>query len=273
MNNIIPAKTLTCLILTWNEEENIARTLSHLGWLEKIIIVDSGSTDKTIGLIKSFPNTEIYTRTFDTHATQWNYGLSLCESEWVLNLDADYILSDAFISETVENIQTNAAKAFYANFDFVVFKKPLKGNNTTPRAVLFKRGFCKFYDDGHTQRLDINGKAESFKNRILHDDRKPLSRWLYNQGNYSEKEVVMLMEKDNSVLPFTAKLRKTKILAPIFIFFYCLFVKGMIFKGWRGWHYTMQRTLAEMLISLRLTEMPYLNKKDPDESPSHSSLL
>jgi len=265
MNNTIPAKTLTCLILTWNEEENIARTLSRLSRFEKIIIVDSGSTDKTISLIKSFHNTEIYTRRFDTHATQWNYGLSLCESEWVLNLDADYILSDAFINETIENIQKTGVQAFYANFDFVVFGKPLKGNNTTSRAVLFKRGYCNFYDDGHTQRLNINDTAERFTNRILHDDRKPLSRWLYNQGNYSEKEAVMLMEKDNSALRTIAKLRKTKILAPIFIFFYCLFIKRMLFKGWRGWHYTLQRTIAEMLISLRLTEMPYLEKKDPDQ--------
>src|SRR5882672_9201796 len=98
MDNIIPAKTLTAVILTWNEEENIARTLSRLGWLGKIIVVDSYSTDKTIELIRTFPNTEVYTRKFDTHATQWNYGLSLCNSEWILSLDADYILQKGFIN-------------------------------------------------------------------------------------------------------------------------------------------------------------------------------
>jgi glycosyltransferase involved in cell wall biosynthesis len=262
MNNIIPARILTATILTWNEEENIARTLSHLQWLEKIIVIDSGSTDKTTGIIKSFSNTEIYTRTFDTHATQWNYSLNFCDSEWVLSLDADYILSDEFISEIKQNILKKDADAFYANFDFVVFGKALKGNNTTPRAVLFKKEKCNYYDDGHTQRLQINGKAESFVNRILHDDRKPLSRWLLNQGNYSQREMVMLLERSNTDLPFTGKLRKTKIIAPIFIFFYCLFYKRMIFNGWRGWHYTLQRTIAEMLVSLRLTEAQHLEKKE-----------
>lgn len=264
MHKVIPANILTAVILTWNEEENIARTLSHLIWLQKIIVVDSGSTDKTIELIQSFPNTEICTRKFDTHATQWNYGTSLCNSEWVLSLDADYILTDAFIEEIKQKILQTNISAFYTNFDFVVFGKALRGNNTTPRAVLFKKQFCNYYDEGHTQRLNINyGSAESFTNRILHDDRKPLSRWLYNQGNYSLKETAMLMQRSNKDLPLTGRIRKTKIWAPVFIFFYCLIRKGMIFNGWRGWHYTLQRTLAEILISMRLTETENLEKDNP----------
>ena len=64
----------------------------------------------------------------------------------------------------------------------------------------------------------------------------------------------MLNNTPNAHLPFIFKLRKTKIFAPFLVFFYCLFIQGLIFKGWRGWHYTLQRTMVEMLIALRLTE-------------------
>ena len=64
----------------------------------------------------------------------------------------------------------------------------------------------------------------------------------------------MLSTTPNDELSFTSKLRKRKVLAPIFIFFYCLFVKGLILNGWRGWYYTLQRTMVEMLLSLRLIE-------------------
>jgi len=218
-----------------------------------VIIIDSGSTDKTIELVQSFTNTTVYTRKFDTHAQQWNYGLSVCESEWVLSLDADYILTGAFIEETKKNLLRNNVSAFNARFEFLVFGKALTGNNTTPRPVLFKKADCGYYDDGHTQRLKINGTEENYSAKILHDDRKPLSRWLNNQAAYSQKEAGMLLET-TSGLSFTSKLRKTKVLAPAFIFFYCLFIKGMILNGWRGWHYTLQRTIAEILVSMRLAE-------------------
>ncbi len=258
MSKIVPCSTLTALILTWNEEENIARTLSHLNWLERVIIIDSGSTDKTIELVQSFPNTKIYTRTFDTHAQQWNYGLRICESNWILSLDADYILTNAFIEETKKHLLSNDISAFNAHFEFLVLGKALKGNNTKPRSVLFKKTDCFYYDEGHTQRLKINGITSAYKNKILHDDRKPLSRWLTNQANYSQKEAAMLLQTTVG-LSFTSKLRKTKILAPVFIFFYCLLAKGLIFNGWRGWHYTLQRTIAEALISMRVVEDKFKN--------------
>jgi len=254
MNTIISAKILTAVILTWNEEENIGRTLSHLTWLEKIIIVDSGSTDRTIELAQSFPNTEIHTRKFDTHASQWNYGLSLCCGEWILSLDADYILPYAFIEEIKANILKEQYSAFNAEFEFVIFERPLNRNNTTPRPVLFRKANCIYYDDGHTQRLRIKGNTGSFKSKILHDDRKPLNRWLLNQSAYTMREAQMLLETPNEKLSFNSKLRKKIVATPMMMFFFCLFAKRMIFNGWYGWHYTLQRTIAEMLLSLRLTE-------------------
>lgn len=251
---IISQNTLTALVLTWNEEENIGRVLQKLNWCETIILIDSGSTDNTIKIIQSFSNTKIFYRQFDTHAGQWNYGLSICEAKWILSLDADYVLPDNFIEEIKTVITNDDKAAFYAAFEFYVFGKSIGKNNTKPRPVLFQKKMCTYYDEGHTQRLLINGNTGFFKNKILHDDRKPLTRWLTNQASYSFKEAIMLDETPNEKLSFTFKLRKTKMFAPFLIFFYCLFVQGLIFKGWRGWHYTLQRTIAEMLIALRLTE-------------------
>ena len=97
--DLVKSDILQALILTKNEEPNIERVLERLNWLEKVVILDSFSTDKTIEMVKTFPNVEVYNRVFDTHATQWNFGLSLLDSKWVLSLDADYILSDEFIKE------------------------------------------------------------------------------------------------------------------------------------------------------------------------------
>lgn len=257
--NVIPSNILQAVILTKNEEPNIKRVLDRLQWLEKIVVIDSFSTDATLDILRCYPNVEVHQRAFDTHATQWNYGLDLCDTEWILSLDADYVLNDAIAGEVKTYIQQDTIAAYNAQFEFLVFGKPLRGNNTMPRPVLFRKSKCRYYDDGHTQRLRINGSEADFKNKIDHDDRKPLSRWLLNQAGYSVKECNMLSTTPDKELSFTSKLRKKKVLAPIFIFFYCLFVKGLILDGWTGWYYTIQRTMVEMLLSLRLVEHDNLN--------------
>src|SRR5438270_13866515 len=87
---------ITPLILTFNEEENIARTIGKLSWAKEVVVIDSGSTDRTIELARAtHPNVRIVERIFDTHAAQWNFGLAQVRTPWVLSLDADYELSDA----------------------------------------------------------------------------------------------------------------------------------------------------------------------------------
>ena len=257
---MVSARQLQAVILTKNEEPNIRRVLDKLHWLTKIVVIDSYSTDETLDILRSYVNVEVHQRAFDTHAIQWNFGIDFCNSKWILSLDADYVLNDAFVEEVSAYIHQETIVAYNAQFEFLVFGKPLRGNNTMPRPVLFQKDKCRYYDDGHTQRLRIDGREENFKNKIDHDDRKPLSRWLQNQAGYSLKESRMLGETPQKQLSFTSKLRKTKILAPIFIFFYCLFIKGLIFNGWRGWHYTLQRTLVEILLALRLTEQDHFEQ-------------
>jgi len=252
----ISKKVLQALLITKNEDVNIGRVLDKLTWLEKVVIIDSYSTDNTIDIIKSYPNVEIVYRKFDTFAGQCNYGLSLLDSNWVLSLDADYVLTDNFTAETIANINNpGAAVAFYTKFEFLIFGRQLLSNNTTPRAVLFKKGSGSYFDDGHAHRLQIDGETGNYKARILHDDRKSLSRWLSSQDGYSLRESEKLMDVNNSSRKsLLNKIRRTKILSPFFVFFYCLFVRGLIFSGWAGWYYTLQRTMVEMLFSLRMIE-------------------
>jgi glycosyltransferase involved in cell wall biosynthesis len=255
------ASLLQAVILTKNEEPNLKRVLDRLTWIGKIILVDSFSTDATLAIAQSYPNVTLVQRVFDTHAKQWNYGLSLADTKWILSLDADYVLTDAFCTEVQQFIKDDNRAAYLTNFKFLVFGKPLRKDNTTPRPVLFKKADCIYYDDGHTQRLKINGATGFFKQPILHDDRKSLSRWLSNQDGYSIKECNKLLHFDEKDASFSSKIRKNKILAPFIVFFYSLFVKGLILDGWAGWHYTLQRTMVEMLLALRLIEEEKLKDK------------
>jgi hypothetical protein len=117
--------------------------------------------------------------------------------------------------------------------------------------------------DGHTQHLRVEGTISNLHNAIIHDDRKPLSRWLQSQDRYMKIEAPHLLSAPNSRLKVQDRLRKNVFLAPPILFLYLLFVRGLILDGWPGWYYVAQRTAAELLLSLRLvTERHRLEASD-----------
>src|SRR6266566_985788 len=90
---------ITPLILTFNESANIRRTLVPLHWARQIVVLDSRSTDDTTAMARSFSNVSVHERTFESHTIQWNYGISLVQTDWILALDADYVTNREFTAE------------------------------------------------------------------------------------------------------------------------------------------------------------------------------
>ena len=244
---------ITPVILTFNESANIARTLGPLRWAQHVIVLDSGSSDNTVELCRQFPNVTVHERSFDRHAEQWNYGVNLARTDWVLALDADYVTDAAFAAELEASLISPGRAAFFADFIYCVFGTPLRASLYPPRAVLFRRDQAQYTQDGHTQLLQFEGTAGHLDTPIRHDDRKPLAQWLEAQNRYAGLEVDKLTSA-TAPLGFRDSLRKWIFIMPFAMPVYCLILKGLIFDGAAGLHYTFQRTMAEIILSLRLIE-------------------
>ena len=179
------ASNITPLILTYNEAPNIGRTLAALDWAERIVVIDSFSTDETLDILRAHPRVEVFQRPFDTHAQQWNYGLAQVQSPWVLSLDADYVLSPALLAELAAWVPNSAVAGYYIPFKYCVYGKPLRSAILPPRLALFERSRSHYVDDGHTQLLVLDAQSSQFKNPIHHDDinvAKPTRIELMNRG-------------------------------------------------------------------------------------------
>ena len=203
---------------------------------------------------QAYPQVKICQREFDTHTKQWNYGLEQVKTEWILSLDADYVLTDELIEEIKILPKDTIVNGYFTRFKYCVFGKPLHGTILPPRQVLFRKEKAIYIDDGHTQLLKVDGKFTHLSAYILHDDRKPLTRWLWAQDRYMIIEAKKLLETPTQELSWGDRIRQQKILAPFIIFFYCLILKGGILDGWVGWYYAFQRMLAEIILSIRLLE-------------------
>ena len=245
---------ITGLVLTFNEAPNIERTLSKLSWLPLVIVVDSHSNDGTAALAARFPNVRVITRAFTTHAEQWNFGLeqSGAAAEWVLALDADYVLSDALVEE-IRGLNPPAdVQGFSAAFQYCIDGQPLRGAAYPPVTVLYRRAQARYEQDGHTQRVRVNGRVAPLAAPILHDDRKSLTHWLGAQIRYMELEAKKLTTTSSEALGFPDRLRRWIVVAPPAMFVYCYFLRGGMLDGRAGLYYALQRATSEAILSLFL---------------------
>ena len=245
---------ITPLILTYNEAPNIARTLESVSWAKDIVVVDSFSDDNTLEIAASFPQVRVFQRAFDSHRNQWEFGLKETgiTTPWVLALDADYVLSDELNAE-LENLQPDPATAGYrANFVYCINGKKLQSGIYPPVTVLYRREAASYIQDGHTQRVALEGPVENLRSPIFHDDRKSLKTWFSAQARYTELEAQKLRSAERAELNFPDRLRRWRFVMPPAMFVYCLIIRGGIFDGRAGFYYAFQRAMAELMLSQRL---------------------
>ena len=120
--------------------------------------------------------------------------------------------------------------------------------------VLYRRTAGRYVQDGHTQRWEGSGRIETLRGSILHDDRKPIARWLAAQVRYARLEADLLRTKSWRELGWPDRLRTLHVLMPPAAFIYCLTVAGGLLDGWRGLYYAVQRAVAEAILSFVLIE-------------------
>ena len=85
--------TLSVAMIARNEEKNLPRTLEAVKWADEIVIVDSGSMDRTPEIAKAFGAKHSFNRDFRGHPEQKTIAISKCTSDWILLLDADEVLT------------------------------------------------------------------------------------------------------------------------------------------------------------------------------------
>jgi len=257
---------ISVLILTYNEAPNIGRTLAALARFTDVIVLDSGSTDGTTDLVARFSNARLAVRPFDEHATQWNYGLSHCNIErpWVLALDADYLVPGVFVDEIAALRPVDIDSGYQASFRYCIHGRSLSASLYPAHIVLFRRARAHYVQEGHTQRVVVEGRIGALRACIDHDDRKPLVRWLSSQQRYARLEAEYLMSLPKGKLQLVERIRLTGILGPLIVFLYTLIAKRCILDGWPGWLYVLQRTLAETMIATELVDRKLARLRSAD---------
>lgn len=100
--------SIAAFIVCCNEERQIRRCLESVRWCDEIVIVDSGSTDRTLQICAEFTSKIIH-HDWQGYVIQKRFALAQCSSEWVLNIDADEEVSEELQEEIVKILEEDKA--------------------------------------------------------------------------------------------------------------------------------------------------------------------
>ena len=246
--------SITPMIITLNEAANIQRTLGKLLWAQRIVVVDSGSNDETLEILRAYPQVEVFHHPFKDYANQCNYGLAQINTPWVLSLDADYELSDELVEELRSLVARDEVTGYRVRFIYRIYGRSLRGSLYPPRIVLYRKQLAIYQNEGHGHRVSITGTVLPLTAMIYHDDRKSLGHWFSSQQRYARQEAEYLLRSDRDELGSADRIRRAAWPAPLAVLAYTLLVKGCLFDGWPGWFYALQRMLAEVLLTLEIID-------------------
>jgi glycosyltransferase involved in cell wall biosynthesis len=217
---------LSVAIVTFNEAENLARTLASVTWADEILIVDSGSTDGTADIARSFNatvNLKVIERPWPGFAAQKNFALSQCTGDWILTLDADEELSPELQQQIRQTLSTQpTVDAFYLKRRNYFLGRWIRhgGFYPDPKLRLFRRNLPappQFEARPVHEAVRFNGPTSTLDFDILHHAYPTLSSYIEHMDRYSSLGAQILVEKGRTsanLLLFFANI----VIVPMFQF-------------------------------------------------------
>jgi len=191
---------LSVAIVTFNEEENVARTLASVAWADQIVVVDSGSTDRTVEIAHSF-NATVLERPWPGFAAQKNFALSQCTGDWLLSLDADEELSVELQQEIRQTLSSQpTVDAFYLKRRNLFLGRWIKhgGFYPDPKLRLFRRTLPtppQFEARPVHETIRFGGPTATLDYDILHHAYPTLSSYIEHMDRYSSLGAQLLVDK------------------------------------------------------------------------------
>lgn len=163
-------KTISCIMIVKDEERNIKACLDGLKWADEIIVVDSGSTDRTIEICKAAPKVKFFQRPWKGFGPQKNMALSLATSDWVFSIDADERVSPELASEIKRAVSEPAFDAYAVKRKNIYRGQWVRRSGWWPDEVLrlFRREKAKFTDRAVHEAVEFTGPTGALVNPLVH---------------------------------------------------------------------------------------------------------
>jgi glycosyltransferase involved in cell wall biosynthesis len=214
--------SLSVAMIAMNEEANLPRTLESVRWADEIIVVDSGSTDRTVEIARSF-GAQTSFHTFGGHGEQKNIALDLCTSEWTLLLDADEVLTPQLQAEILALLGGDPGyDAYWIPRLNLYFGRWMRHGGFYPdhKLRLFRHGRARLSEGvGPHATPQFTGPKGTLRHNMLHYGYPTVAGYLEHMSRYSSEIAQLLYNRGHISASLPAFLWNC-ILNPVATFVY-----------------------------------------------------
>ena len=240
----MPRSTLSVAIVALNEEENLARTLNSVRFADEVVLIDSGSTDKTVEIAGAY-GVRVFSEPWKGFAGQKNSAIEKCSGNWVLSLDADEELTGELQAEILRMLEKDAeimppVEGYRLSMRHVFLKRWIRHGGYYPdfKMRLFRRNVMDGVSQRFTERVvhesvSVDGRVETLENDLLHHGYSNLEIYIEHMNRYSTLAAQILVGKgkvSRSGLAFGWN----AALVPGLTFLWNYFVRGGFLDGREG---------------------------------------
>ena len=230
-------QTLAIAIVAKNEEENLKRILPTVtGLADEIVLVDSGSTDGTLEVARSY-GARIFTESWRGYGTQVNHALRCCTKQWVFSLDADEGFTPALAQEIRELLAGNPPYPAYfvPRRNYFLERAMLHGGFYPDRKLrLFRLGTAWAPENSEPHATPkFGGLTGTLHNDLLHFAYPSLELYLEHMNRYSSASVPLVLARGRAGRSLPAFLWHT-LVSPAATFAYNYGLRGGFLDGREG---------------------------------------
>lgn len=223
--------SLSVVIITFNEEANLARTLASVAWADEIIVLDSGSTDRTREIAES-SQAQFFVERWKGFAAQKNSALRKATGDWILSLDADEEVEPALADEITSALLAEPSVAgFWIPRKNFFLGRWIKHGGVYPdrKLRLFRRGRGEFEDRLVHEDIRLEGTSAPLRHHLLHRAYPTLENYIDHMNRYSSLGAEMTNRKRPRGFSFI-----DIVVRPKLTFFYNYVLRGGFLDGREG---------------------------------------
>ncbi len=245
---------ISATVITLNEQKNIKRALQSLkGVVDEVIVVDSGSTDKTVEFARAF-GAKVFIRDFDNFSNQKNFAVTKAKGNWMLSLDADEEVTQELGEEIKKSLENKEFDAYLIPRRNFILGKEIKHSRWSPdtHIWLWKKDFGKWVGEVH-EEVAVSGKVGFLKNSKIHNSHKTISEFMEANSKYSDLEASRLF---NSGIKFSFWKMIWQALFEFIIRF--IYKKGYL-DGKEGFILAYLMSIYKLTVGIKLWELNIKN--------------